>query len=194
MLLDAPIQNIPRITPAYARRLLKLGVKTLRDLFYHFPHRYEDFSQIINIEQLEAGQVATVQGRLTDLKSIRLWKKRSFLVEAYLEDATGQVKIIWFNQPYLTKTLKIDDQLSISGKVQLLKSREAETATQLFNRVHPVKSDEVGVRQFNRVNPVKSDEVGVRQFNRVNLDKDLYFTNPSYEKMIKTTLCVTPAV
>jgi len=116
-LLSAPISNISRIQPAYQKRLLKLGIKNLQDLFYHFPHRYDDFSKIIPISQIKLNENATVQGKIIEIKNIRTWKKRMTLTEAYLADESGIVKIIWFNQPFLLKTLKVNDQISISGKI-----------------------------------------------------------------------------
>ncbi len=105
----------------------------LRDLFYHFPRRYNDFSKITRIIDLRAGASATAHGRIVDIKNIRTWKKRMTITQAYLQDETASVKIIWFNQPYLIKSLKINDIINVSGKVYL--------------------------------------------------DKDLYFSNPAFEKV-----------
>ena len=72
------------------------------------------------------------------------------VTQAYIQDKSGSIKAVWFNQPYLIKSLKIDDLINLSGKI------------------HPVKS------------PLQR---GAKQFNRVNLDKDLYFSNPAYERI-----------
>ena len=74
------------------------------------------------------------------------------ITQAYIQDNTGSIRVVWFNQPYLTKSLKTDDLINISGKVQ------------------PVKSGSAG--------PDSS-----REFNWLNLDKDIYFSNPAYEKI-----------
>ena len=56
MNLSTPIGEIPRIGPQYQKRLRKLGIKTVSDLLFHFPHRYEDFSNLIKISDIqEAG-------------------------------------------------------------------------------------------------------------------------------------------
>jgi len=118
MNLDTPIQNISRILPAYQKRLAKLGIKNLRDLFYHFPSRYDDFSNISDIVDLKFGETATVQGKIIGIKNIRTWKKRMSVTEAYLRDKTGAIKAVWFNQPFLLNTLKSGSLLSVSGKVK----------------------------------------------------------------------------
>jgi len=121
MLLDTPIQNIPRITPTYIRRLIKLGVKTLRDLFYHFPHRYDDFSQIKTISELEEGEVVTIQGKITKVKNVHIWKRKMNITEVHVEDQTGTIKAVWFNQPYIANSLTEGSWVSLSGKVNINK-------------------------------------------------------------------------
>lgn len=120
--LYSPIQNIPRISPAYQKRLLKLGIKTLRDLFYHFPFRYDDFSNIKNIGDLKLNETATVQGKIIEIKDTRSWKKRIHITEAYIQDQTGIIKAAWFNQPYLVNTLKEGQIVSLSGKINFDKT------------------------------------------------------------------------
>ena len=122
MEFESPIQSLPRISPPYQKRLLKLGVKNLRDLFYYFPFRYDDFSVIKPIAELKLYETATVQGKITEIKSIRTWKKRIFITEAFLNDQSGSIRAVWFNQPFLTNTLKEGQMLSLSGKVNFDKS------------------------------------------------------------------------
>jgi len=119
--LGTPISNIPRISLAYQKRLMKLGVKTLRDLFYHFPHRYDDFSQIKPIGELEENEVATIQGKVTKVKNIHIWKKRMNITEIYVQDETGAIKAVWFNQPYIASSLPEGSWVSLSGKTILNK-------------------------------------------------------------------------
>ncbi len=120
--IDLPVQSIKRIPPAYQKRFLKLGIKTLKDLFYHFPHRYDDFSRLIPISELKLNEVATVQGKIISVKNIRTWRKRMFITEAYIKDQTGTIRAVWFNQPFLAETLKPDCLVSLSGKVSFDKT------------------------------------------------------------------------
>lgn len=117
MILETPLSSIKRIQPAYQKRLLKLGIKNLRDLLYHFPFRYDDFSKITPIDQLKLGEISTVQGQIAQIKNTRTWRKSLIITEAFLEDKTGLIKIIWFNQPYLGEQLKSGTLVSLSGKV-----------------------------------------------------------------------------
>jgi ATP-dependent DNA helicase RecG len=125
--LSTSIGEIPRVGPQYQKRLKKLGIKTVRDILYHFPHRYEDFSNLIKIADVKeggpafaeasAGKPFCFQGEIVDIKNIRTFRKRMILTRATLGDETGKLKVIWFNQPYLINTFKKGDYLCLAGKI-----------------------------------------------------------------------------
>jgi ATP-dependent DNA helicase RecG len=115
--LDTPIAKLPRINERYLKKFHKLGLNTVRDLLYHFPNRYDDFSKIIAINKLKLNETATIQGEILTIENTRTFKKRLVLTEALIKDKTGSVKAIWFNQPFLTKNLKPGKKVSLSGKL-----------------------------------------------------------------------------
>ena len=100
----------------YARRLEKLGIKTFEDFLYHIPSRYEDYSLISKIGQMQAGEIVTVKGRVSEIKN-EYTKGFKNLQKAKITDETGTVDVVWFNQPYLTRTIHKNDQISLAGKV-----------------------------------------------------------------------------
>lgn len=116
--LSSPIESIPRVGPTISRRLSRLGLRTVRDLLFHFPFRYDDFRNVTTIAKLVPGETATVKGRLTIIENHRSPRKRILLTEALVNDATGSIKAVWFNQPWLTKMLKSGDVVVFSGKVE----------------------------------------------------------------------------
>ncbi len=116
MNLSTPIEQIPRIGPVFQKKLKKLGIKTIRDILYHFPHRYEDFSNIVPISKVKINENYCILGKILEIKNSRTWKRRMFLTKAIVQDKTGAIKVVWFNQPYLTKTLKIKDNVCLAGK------------------------------------------------------------------------------
>jgi len=119
--LDTKIKEIKKVGPTYLKRLKQLKIKNIRDLFFHFPHRYDDFRQIISISQLKEGQKATIKGEIVEIKNTRLFHKRMVLTEALVKDKSGTIKVIWFNQPYLTQTLKKGKIVNLSGKLSFVK-------------------------------------------------------------------------
>ncbi len=122
MNLSTPIEDIPRIGPVYQKKLKRLGIKTVQDLFFHFPRRYEDFSNLIPISKVKINEICTVYGKILGIETKRTWKRKMFLTEAVIEDKTGAIKATWFNQPYLTKTLRKEDNVFLSGKVTISKN------------------------------------------------------------------------
>lgn len=118
--LKSDISEIPRVGPAMARRLKSLGLKCVSDLLFYFPYRYDDFSKIIKVNQVKPHEICTVKGKvqlITGRRSFR--RRRMFITESLVADDTGSIKIIWFNQPYLSKILKPGDEIILSGKVTM---------------------------------------------------------------------------
>jgi len=117
MNLSTLIEEIPRVGPQYQKRLKKLGIKTVRGLLFHFPHRYEDFSNLMSISQAEPGGPFCFQGEILDIKNIYIFRKRMVLTQMILGDGTGQLKAIWFNQSYLINNFKKGEYVCLAGKI-----------------------------------------------------------------------------
>ena len=76
MNLNSPLSDTLRILPAHKKAMDKLGLKTVRDLLYHFPVRYGDTKEIKYIGTLVAGEEATVFGTVTGLKMSKGFRSR----------------------------------------------------------------------------------------------------------------------
>jgi len=107
----------------YASRLEKLGIVNLEDFLYHVPFRYENFALVSKIGHLQLGEAVTIEGTVLSIKNefTRRFKK---IQKATVVDETGSIDLIWFNQPYLTKYIQINDQLSLSGTVKKFGSQK----------------------------------------------------------------------
>ena len=116
MNLSTPIEEIPRIGPQYQKKLKKLGIKTVQDLLFHFPHRYEDFSNLVPVLEVKAGERVCVQGKILEIGNTKTWKKRMILTQAIVRDNSGSIKVVWFNQPYLINVLKAGNLVCLAGK------------------------------------------------------------------------------
>lgn len=115
--LNTPVQKIPRIGIQYQKKLKKLGIQTVRDLLWHFPHRYEDFSNIIPVSETKIGENVCVKGEISKIENTRTWKKKIILTQAIIKDTSSLLKVVWFNQPYLTNVLKTGDVVCLAGKI-----------------------------------------------------------------------------
>ncbi|MFA6190381.1 MAG: ATP-dependent DNA helicase RecG [Candidatus Staskawiczbacteria bacterium] len=119
--LSTKIEEIPKVGTAYAKKLKKFGIKTVQDLLFYFPARYDDFSEIISIKNAKQrlGDTVCVQGRITNIESTHTFKKFMNLTEVTIQDDTAEINVVWFNQPYLAKSLKEDDFICVAGKISL---------------------------------------------------------------------------
>jgi ATP-dependent DNA helicase RecG len=115
--LKNELAKIKGIDKRFLTRLQKLKIISVKDLLWHFPSRYDDFSQIANICDLEPDQIATVQGQIKNISSRRTWRRKMIIVEAIIADDTGSIKAIWFNQPYLSKVLAPGRVVNFAGKI-----------------------------------------------------------------------------
>jgi ATP-dependent DNA helicase RecG len=106
-----------RLTGAHKSALGKLGIRTVRDLLYHFPSRYEEAGGEAVVAGLAAGQEVSLVGTLEKLETKKSWKRRIPVSEGFLRDASGRVKCRWFNQPYIAKMYAEGTLVKASGKV-----------------------------------------------------------------------------
>ncbi|MBI2268454.1 MAG: ATP-dependent DNA helicase RecG [Candidatus Blackburnbacteria bacterium] len=124
MKLADPVDTIPFVGPGYAWRLKKLGVNTVKDLLYHIPNRYQDFSLLSNISTLQPGEEVTIQGQILSIENIYT-RKRIVIQRAQVSDGEGVIEATWFNQPFLVKNLPPGTMVSLSGKVKASGSRRS---------------------------------------------------------------------
>lgn len=112
-----PIEkHFTRLKPEQKRALSKLGIRTIRDLLYHFPARYESGGQLGTIASVTGGADITLYGTIRKPDVRKTWKTRRPIAEAWLEDASGKIKLMWFSQPYIAKTLSDGMFVKVSGK------------------------------------------------------------------------------
>ncbi len=116
MKLETPVAKIFMVGPTYAKRLERLNIKTVEDFIYHFPFRYDDLSLISPINHLQPGETVTIRGEVISIKNeyTRSGKK---IQKGLIADQSGEIETVWFNQPFLIKTIKAGERYSFSGKV-----------------------------------------------------------------------------
>jgi ATP-dependent DNA helicase RecG len=119
--LDSPVTAVRGISTALAGKFGKMGVKTVRDLLYFFPHRHLDYSRLKSISQLAEGEEQTIIANIWQATETKPGGRRS--TEAIVGDETGNIRVIWFNQPYLAKKLTTNSQIILSGRVSVFKGR-----------------------------------------------------------------------
>ena len=106
-----------RIDAIHQKALARLSIKSVSDLLYHLPVRYENISDVQSISGLEKNQDTVVYGQLSGLKTRKAWKSKMPIAEGYIEDGSAKMKVMWFNQPYLAKMYSDGMYVKLAGKV-----------------------------------------------------------------------------
>ncbi|MBI4281766.1 ATP-dependent DNA helicase RecG [Candidatus Uhrbacteria bacterium] len=132
--LETPITAIPRYGKLFAKRLLKLKIATVRDLLLYFPFRYDDLSNVVPIVEARVGARVTVRGTITAIANRRSFRRRMFVTEALLRDESGTMRVVWFNQAFLTRVLTPHTEVWLSGKV-VQDSYGTHLASPVYERV-----------------------------------------------------------
>ncbi len=115
--LDQPVTALHGVSATYAKRLERLGVSSIRDLLYLLPRRYDDYSSLKPIGQLQYGEEVTLVATIWDTKT-RQARNGLQITTCILADPTGTIEVTWFNQPYLASRLRPGREIVISGKVE----------------------------------------------------------------------------
>jgi len=185
MNLDLPVSKLPTIGPAYAKRLNKLDITTLGDLLYHVPHRYNDFRTLSPIREVQPEETVTIKGTILSIKNIytRYGKKIQI---GEVEDKSGLMQVVWFNQPYLIKNISKGGLYSFSGKATLfnrkitLMSPEYESVEIGSNNLHTGRL----VPIYPETARVSSKWLRGKIFTIINLHKS-EISDPLPDKLLK---------
>lgn len=124
MNLDDSVTILPLVGPSYANKLEKLGVRKIKDLLLHIPSRYVDLRNKVDIAHAQIDELSVIEGKVISFQSLYT-KKGLALQLAKVEDNTGQIDMLWFNQPYLARSINQDETYSFSGKISWYKGKKA---------------------------------------------------------------------
>ena len=153
--LQRPVGSLKGVGAEVAKKLARLGIYTAGDLVNHFPRRYDDFSQIIPIRSMRPGKV-TFKGEVERVVGRYARARKLHITEAIISDGTGTVKAVWFNQPYLAKTIPTGTPVMVSGELKFknndlamqspaIERTETGTATRDTARIVSIYSETQGL-------------------------------------------------
>ena len=114
--LHAPVQFVKGVGPQRALALEKAGVRTVEELLLYLPMRYEDRRSFVRIADLKAGMRVSVSGEIVVAGLRRA--RRMTLYEVRVDDGSGKLKALWFNQPFLRDVLERGCRVTLFGAVE----------------------------------------------------------------------------
>jgi len=138
--LGQPVAELPGIGGERAARLAKLGIRTVGDLLWHGPRRYEDRNQPNEAKGLAKGDTGTVAGPIV-VAGVKRMRRGKSLFEFILDDGTARLHCRWWNMPYMERYYKTGDFVHVHGKLTSEKPRtmdhpEAEVAEEGEEFIH----------------------------------------------------------
>src|SRR6059058_2442869 len=115
--LQQPSESLPGVGPALSKKLAKLGLRAVRDLLEHRPHRYEAAVPERRIADLLAGEEAAIAGEVTHV-SVRRPRRNLAIVQARVADDSGEIGAVWFNQAWLAEKLQPGTRVRLRGQLE----------------------------------------------------------------------------
>ncbi|HMS84986.1 MAG TPA: ATP-dependent DNA helicase RecG [Nitrospira sp.] len=116
-LWQRPVRFAKGVGPKRSSVLQRLGIETVEDVLWTIPWRYEDRSVMTPIGNLVPGRVASICGTVGKCESKRTRNRRLSVLDVGIEDETGRLQVVFFNQPYLEDTLTVGTRVMLSGRV-----------------------------------------------------------------------------
>ena len=114
--LSDSVSRLRYATGARGEALARLGLRCVRDLLLHVPHRYLDFTRVVPIGCADVGQDATVVATV-DRVQLKRPRPRMQIVELSVADETGVLVATFFRQPWVAEQVRPGDRVALSGKV-----------------------------------------------------------------------------
>ncbi|MBI2872095.1 MAG: ATP-dependent DNA helicase RecG [Chloroflexi bacterium] len=122
--LDSPVTTLRSVNSRVVPLLRHMELHTIQGVLYLFPNRHSDFSRLCKVRDLVPGQEQTAVVTLWEARQLTLGRSRMKATEAVVGDDTGNIRVIWFNRPYLARTLKPNCAISLSGRVTLFQGHK----------------------------------------------------------------------
>ena len=126
--LATPAQYLKGVGPERAVLFQRLGLNTAADILFHFPRDYQDLSQVRRIAELEDRIPVSIKGVVEDIEQ-RTTSTGTHMVGALIQDGTGVLRAVWFNQPFIRKRLRHNAKILVSG--------EPKRTGLMWEMVHP---------------------------------------------------------
>lgn len=160
--LETEVQYLKGVGPKLAQVLSKLNIYTLGDLLFHLPRRYEDRRHFRKIAHARPGEAVTVAGKLVTVDNVKV-RNNMTLTKAYLDDGSGVLELVWYNQPYMKDTLsKLRNSVIVAYGVVKESPYGFQMETPEWEDL-PDGADPDSLLSVNRIVPIYPLTEGIRQ-------------------------------
>ncbi len=121
--LKDPVSSLSGVGPARTALLARGGIGTVGELLEHYPREYLDQSRAVSVRELQEGEENVARLELLQAPQ-NLHTRRYTITRALFGDTSGTVRAVWFNQPYLVRSLSVGQRYLLRGRVKLVGSEK----------------------------------------------------------------------
>lgn len=173
MTFETQVASLGFVYKAKKTPLEKLGILTLKDLLYYAPTRYERYPEPKPIRDVFYDEDVVVEGKVATVNNQYLRNRKS-IQKIVVWDTTGEIECIWFNQIYITKTIKEGDTLRVAGKIKYSGNKKAiyvKDYEVILAHKNPIHIADI-VPVYSETRGISSKWLRNRIFERINSDID----------------------
>ena len=149
--LARDVSVLGRIVPVSRKALTSLGIKTVYDLLWHLPRRYEDWRNVRTVSEALEGIELTIVGEIASI-GVKYLRGDRTATEAVVRDGSGSLRVWWWQQPYLARTLEAGMRVGLSGKIEI-RGRQLQMVSPEWERLDDPDDDTVHVGRLSPVYP-----------------------------------------
>ncbi|MYE06022.1 MAG: ATP-dependent DNA helicase RecG [Chloroflexi bacterium] len=149
--LARDVSVLGRIPPISRKAMTAIGLNTVYDLLWHLPRRYEDWRNLRTISEALEGIEITIVAEIASI-GVKYLRGGRTATEAVVRDGTGSLRVWWWQQPYLARTLKAGMRVGLSGKVEI-QGRQLRMVSPEWERLDDPDDDTVHVGRLSPVYP-----------------------------------------
>lgn len=166
--LHAPVERVKGIGPKQVELLGKLSIRTINDLLFYFPTRYDDYTELMPIARLKSKMMATVIAtvRRTEVRIGRSGRRDFFMV---VDDGTASMGITCFGQFYLQRSIQPGQQIVLRGQTSAYQNQIQMTNPE----IQPLDVEDLNAARIVPVYPL-TEGLNNRNLRRM-IDKALEY-------------------
>ncbi|MBL8132998.1 MAG: ATP-dependent DNA helicase RecG [Anaerolineae bacterium] len=159
--LHASVERVKGVGPKQQEMLGRLGIRTINDLLFYFPTRYDDYTQLVSVARLKPSTLATVIGTVRHTEE-RIGKTGRRDFHMVVDDGTGEIGVTCFGQSYLRRTIQPGQQVVLRGQTSLFRNLIQFTNPEIV----PLDLEDLQAAQIVPVYPL-TEGLNNRQLRRI---------------------------
>jgi len=186
--LDTDIQYLKGVGPKLGSLFSRNGIKTVKDLLFHFPRAYEDRRAARNIASLRPDDIVSVKANVVGVASYAMGRSSRKIYDVLVRDSSGQIRCKYFRVPYkgYFERFKPGDEVRVVGKVTNYRGkiefhhpdiRDIDPAEDLQDALIPIYVETEGLSSSKIAKLISSVFSQVKEWPQENLPLGLVKKN-----------------